>query len=283
MKKLLILSLFGVAVCELTNGQNITANYSFNNTVCVNTASCFIDLSTSNNGPITSWLWLFGDATSTCCNTPNPCHYYAYPGTYIVTLIITNNNGDKDTVDHPITVNPSPIVTCSANPDTISSSASTVLNSSASGGTPVYIYSWSPNTVACNTCPNTIATPTISTCYTILITDVNGCSDTCRACVIVDNTLNIREQETINSFTFYPNPNNGIMQLNYTLKNEQKGVFVIYDLLGKKQVEYELQENTISISINETALRNGMYFYKIVVGDKIIKSEKIIILKESKN
>mgnify|MGYP001267180224 CR=1 FL=1 len=50
----------------------------------------FTDQSTSN-GTIGSWAWDFGDGhTST---EQNPSHTYAEPGTYLVCLIITNNNG----------------------------------------------------------------------------------------------------------------------------------------------------------------------------------------------
>ncbi|MGQ0829474.1 MAG: T9SS type A sorting domain-containing protein [Bacteroidota bacterium] len=81
------------------------------------------------------------------------------------------------------------------------------------------------------------------------------------------------------AFNLYPNPNNGTMHLNYTLRNEQKGVFEIYDLLGKKQVEYQLQQNTSSVTISEAMLNNGIYFYKILVNDKLVATDKLVIVK----
>jgi len=91
----------------LITQPNITANFS-NTSVCFNNPTCFTDLSSSSNGAITSWDWDFNDGNFLCCTTQNPCHTYAVPGTYIVTLIATNSNGDKDTVSYPVNVYPLP-------------------------------------------------------------------------------------------------------------------------------------------------------------------------------
>ncbi len=56
----------------------------------------FADSSTSIN-PISSWSWDFGDGTP-LNNFQNPTHVFADTGTYTVTLIITDDQGCKDTV-----------------------------------------------------------------------------------------------------------------------------------------------------------------------------------------
>lgn len=56
---------------------------------CWNDSVCFTDKSTYTAGNnITSWSWNFGDANTS--SLPNPCHLYAAPGTYIVTLTVSN-------------------------------------------------------------------------------------------------------------------------------------------------------------------------------------------------
>ena len=40
---------------------------------------------------ITGWAWEFGDGTTS--NVKNPVHFYSKPGTYIISLVITNNEG----------------------------------------------------------------------------------------------------------------------------------------------------------------------------------------------
>src|ERR1035437_1177420 len=105
--KLLILAF---VICKLTSAQNITANFSAPQ-VCVGVATQFTDLSTFNTYPLTSWDWHFGDNGSSTLQDPN--HTYSI-GTHTVTLIVTNTNGDKDSVKHTITVLglPLPAFTC---------------------------------------------------------------------------------------------------------------------------------------------------------------------------
>ena len=76
-----------------------TANFSF--TTSGLTAN-FTDSSTDSDGSIASRSWNFGDgATST---TANPSHTYANPGTYTVTLTVTDNGGLQNSTSKPVTV-----------------------------------------------------------------------------------------------------------------------------------------------------------------------------------
>jgi PKD repeat protein len=52
----------------------------------------FIDRS---SGPPTSWSWDFGDGGTS--NLQNPVHTYSNPGTYIVTLTVSNSAGSSET------------------------------------------------------------------------------------------------------------------------------------------------------------------------------------------
>ncbi len=51
----------------------------------------FTDTSTDADGTITSWLWDFGDGTTT--TEQNPAHTYLNAGTYTVSLTVTDNEG----------------------------------------------------------------------------------------------------------------------------------------------------------------------------------------------
>jgi len=62
----------------------------------------FMDRSIDSDGTIVSWLWDFGDGST---NTPqSPRHRYRMPGTYTVTLTVTDDGGAVDSTRQTITV-----------------------------------------------------------------------------------------------------------------------------------------------------------------------------------
>jgi PKD repeat protein len=92
------------------------AFYSSNSPVCLNIQMCFTDLSSVPSPPfgfIATWVWDFGDGTAKDTihfpNDPYVCHTYAQPGTYTVTLYVTDNSGFTDSYSHDQIVLPLPI------------------------------------------------------------------------------------------------------------------------------------------------------------------------------
>jgi len=74
--------------------------------VCHTFPSLFGDNSSVSSGVVNSWNWNFGDGyTST---SQNPSHTYSQPGTYNINLIVTTDEGCKDTIKKSTTVNPEP-------------------------------------------------------------------------------------------------------------------------------------------------------------------------------
>jgi len=62
----------------------------------------FTDLSYDLDGNIISWVWDFGDRSSS--NSRNTSHMYGLPGSYRVTLTVTDNDGDNSTASRTITI-----------------------------------------------------------------------------------------------------------------------------------------------------------------------------------
>ncbi|MCL9783476.1 PKD domain-containing protein [Vibrio sp. S4M6] len=58
------------------------------------------------DGTISSYQWQFGDGSSS--NQANPTHTYATEGSYEVTLMVTDDNGDTDSASLTINVDPDP-------------------------------------------------------------------------------------------------------------------------------------------------------------------------------
>lgn len=98
-------SVFSNVVCVTVDPAPIAA---FNaTTVCSGTATNFNNTSNANGGPpITNYNWDFGDGNTSTAQ--NPTHTYAAPGTYNVTLQVSNGTGCSDNITQQVTVEPDP-------------------------------------------------------------------------------------------------------------------------------------------------------------------------------
>ncbi|MEI6898371.1 MAG: PKD domain-containing protein [Bacteroidota bacterium] len=80
-------------------------------TACVGTTTHFTDGSNAGSGNLATWLWNFGEPSSGTNNTStqqNPTHDYAGPGTYNVTLTVTNSLSCQHDTIIQVSVNPKP-------------------------------------------------------------------------------------------------------------------------------------------------------------------------------
>ncbi|MFN0187629.1 MAG: PKD domain-containing protein [Bacteroidia bacterium] len=147
--------------------------------VCPNDVSSFFDASGSSNGPLVKWNWNFGDgATDTL---PNPMHTYSLPGTYPVTLIITDSLGCKDTLIKNVSTLPGPVSDFSYLSACVSSQINFTDVSSVVGTT---ISDWEWNFGDASPLVTGISNPnhfypgpgTYNT--SLIVTTANGCKDT---------------------------------------------------------------------------------------------------------
>lgn len=165
-------------------------------TITVNAIPSPILTVTSNN------ITCFGQGNGSAAITVNPANDppYSYywsptgqttssitglnPSTYSATA--THATGCSSTITVNITQPPLLGGTASANPTSVCIGNSAVLSATVTGGTPNYSYNWSPSADLLN--PNaasTTATPTVTTVYSVTITDANGCSIVRTATVVV--------------------------------------------------------------------------------------------------
>lgn len=187
--------------CKDTDDVNIiifplpNANAGTDVAVCINDT---VQLNASG-GTIYNW------SPATGLNSVVIANPLAFPvSTTTYTVTVTNANGCVDDDDVLVTVNPQPIVTIS-NDATICNLDTIQLN--ATGGTN---YLWSPSLgLSATNIPNPLAFPNTTTTYSVIITDVNGCSDTVDVAITVnalpnvvagnDTTMCIGECSQINS------------------------------------------------------------------------------------
>ncbi|KJS06376.1 MAG: hypothetical protein VR77_05055 [Flavobacteriales bacterium BRH_c54] len=83
------------------------AEFTFNNQ-CYGTSIPFVDGTTITSGNVANWQWYFGDGNTSIQQSPQ--HNYNAEGIYSTTLVVTSNNGCKDTIKHFVEVWPIPVV-----------------------------------------------------------------------------------------------------------------------------------------------------------------------------
>lgn len=80
------------------------ASFSYS---CTLLACDFSDTSTDSDGTIASWGWDFGDGTGSSADQ-DPSYTYILPGTYSVSLTVTDNDGLSDTTIQGVIVSSAP-------------------------------------------------------------------------------------------------------------------------------------------------------------------------------
>ncbi len=77
----------------------------------------------------------------------------------------------------------------------------------------------------------------------------------------------------------YPNPNNGKVNLLYSLITEENATLIISDVNGKVLYKNNIDNKTSKLEINFIDLSEGIYFYKIESQGKTLKTDKLVIIK----
>lgn len=133
------------------------------------TTICAGDTATLNAAGGGNYLWSTGETTTSISVSPTSSNTYS---------VIVSGGNCVSTASGMVTVNAIPTAVALSSV-TISQGQSTNLTA-LGGGT----YQWNPATgLSCTTCPNPVATPTVTTNYCVLVMDGNGCTDS--ACLTI--------------------------------------------------------------------------------------------------
>lgn len=150
---------------------------SFNNVTCF--GACDGDATASGSGGAAPYNYAW--STTPVQNTPtagNLC-----PGTYSV--IMTDANGC--TASNSVTITEPPQLTVIAGTSaTICIGQSANLTAQGQGGTPGYTYGWTDGSNNW-TIPNPTVTPTVTTTYSVIVVDANGCTSAVQTVTITVN------------------------------------------------------------------------------------------------
>jgi predicted SPOUT superfamily RNA methylase MTH1 len=90
--------------------------------------------------------------------------------------------------------------------------------------------------------------------------------------IVAENQENNNDNIT---FTVFPNPANDVLTVLKT--SESIAIIEIYNYIGNKIMSKVLKENSSIISISD--LSTGVYLYKIIINNEVIKTDKVIVIK----
>jgi len=247
----------GGGVCTVQSGPPVALFQSSDTTFCTEVGECinFFDLSLGNP---TSWHWIFTGAIPDSSNQQNPTNICYYnPGTYPVTLIISNANG-TDT----LAVNPLIVFGTAPSPPTVTVSGDTVFCSHASS------YQWYYNGVPITGAIDSFYVATQSGTYSAQITE-NGCSVLSNGVTV---TITSVAGYTNSEIKIYPNPAHDIITI-YGLQFQAN--IEIYNVLGERVYSSILEtiNNKSETTLNISSLTKSVYFVSIMEGDKIYRAK----------
>lgn len=109
--------------------------------------------------------------------------------------------------------------------------------------------------------------------------DMTGSVDnTCFQVCDLNNGIETKvvENRTINIF---PNPSNGIIEIESNLLPTDSGSYIIIDISGQVVSQGVLNYNENKPMVNLEELNSGVYFCNFTVNNELIKTEKLVVVK----
>jgi len=160
-------------------------------TICAGTTFNFIHTGSSGNSYSLWQLICYNPFTWLTNNSVNCSYTFTSAGTYYINHTVVNGGCPDTKAITLVVINcASPTVTASGS--TVCAGSCAVVNASGTGGLSPYTYSWNTGatTGSINPCP------TVSTSYTVKITDASGATGTASAFVTVSPAINVVASNT---------------------------------------------------------------------------------------
>ncbi len=165
-----------------------TANFFHDGPVCLNDSVHFTNISTSPNGYIARWQWDFGDGTSQNVifpGDPNVAHMYSNPGTFQVTLTVTDSDSCTNTTFRDVIIVANPIADFNYTPACNQQPVQFNDLSSINGGNSLFSWYWEfgdpasgVNNISTLQNPSHIFSTGGSFDVLLIVTNTDGCTDT---------------------------------------------------------------------------------------------------------
>jgi PKD repeat protein len=199
-----------------------------------------------------AWEWIFESGSPPSSNEQNPQDIcYNLPGEFDVTLIVTDADGNSDTLllDDYITVYatpPFPVIT--QNGYTLTSS-------------PAEAYQWQLNSDDIPGATNQSYDVTQSGLYTVLVSDSNGCKNSSSLYVEI---VGIDENEIETPLSVFPNPSSGLIHVEWNADaSPLSGKLEVLNTIGQILYTVDFSSNSNHADLDLTRLNSGVYFLRM--------------------
>ncbi len=246
MKKLYITLVF---LCSsiYTFSQCFAVATAFNVT-CAGACDGMVIVNASGGTPPYTYMWSPGGCTASNC--AGLC-----AGTYNV--VVMDSGGNVCSASATVGSPPALMVGTSSTPASCPTCADGTATATAAGGTPGYVYTWSPGGCSTATC-----TGLLPGGYSVCVTDMNGCV-TCDS-VMVAFTTAVSEKNKIDIISIYPNPASSIVNIDVELGAVSSSEISITNILGEQLFAETIAETkTLKKAIPVSNLANGIYFITV--------------------
>ncbi|MDQ3190747.1 MAG: PKD domain-containing protein [Bacteroidota bacterium] len=256
---------------EYARQDTFVANFVAPN-ICFADSASFIDHSTSTDSTmIVQWKWNFGDGDTSMLQHTK--HLYAFPGNYMVKLVVTDNLQNKDSITKNISVYDTPLAEFTySHTDTFTIK---LLNGSTGAGE--YFWQFGDNNIS--TSANPTHTYTTIGIYQVCLSgyNFNGCEG--KICKNINlASIGINEvQASNNSFKIYPNPaSNSVFLSANTFLNEKTTVRIV-DGMGKTSLIKSIEKaGSYTEQINIENLSSGFYVMEMENGSTITRLKLVV-------
>lgn len=105
-----------------------------------------------------------------------------------------------------------------------------------------------------------------------------GSKDTATVLIHYSCTAGVDEESALGTLSnAYPNPATSRFSVNYSMPVFSKSQIEVFDLYGKKVIEFPLQRSEGTAVVNTSGLASGVYFYRLMVGNQQAATKRLII------
>ena len=103
----------------------------------------------------------------------------------------------------------------------------------------------------------------------------------CEVAVDEEERVFLLENKTKEKFAYklYPNPTANNATLEYSLNANEIGKLELYNIAGSKVASCDLAQDKTQLQFTTEQLQAGIYLYRIIINNKIVETQKLVIIK----